>query len=169
MRGSLEFLGGRRMMDESGGLNPSAVATIDRMSAARMKEREGSVPGSPSVTRLTKRSWTGMRASGIPSRTVKKILQPTRYQSSPSEEGRRKWDEPDDFSNVGRNEVSNELLRVLVDRSSFLDGSFDTCKVVVGEDHVGRELGDVRSRTHGDTDSSSRESWCIIHTITSLH
>jgi hypothetical protein len=71
MSGSLEFLGGRRMMDESGGLNPSAVA------------------GSPSVTRLTKRSWTGMSASGIPRRTVKKILHTheTR-QCSPSDQVR---------------------------------------------------------------------------------
>ena len=40
----------------SGGLKPSAVA------------------GSESVTRLTKSSCTGMRASGMPKRTVRKIL-----------------------------------------------------------------------------------------------
>ena len=44
------------MMSTSGGLNPRAVA------------------GRPSVTRLTHRSWTGIRASGIPSAAVKKML-----------------------------------------------------------------------------------------------
>ena len=44
------------MMSMSGGLKPSAVA------------------GSPSVTRFTQRSWTGMRASGMPRAAVRKML-----------------------------------------------------------------------------------------------
>lgn len=44
------------MMSRSGGLNPRAVA------------------GKPSVTRLTHSSWTGIRASGMPSAAVRKIL-----------------------------------------------------------------------------------------------
>ena len=44
------------MMSTSGGLKPRAVA------------------GRPSVTRLTHRSWTGMRASGSPRAAVRKIL-----------------------------------------------------------------------------------------------
>ena len=44
------------MMSKSGGLNPRAVA------------------GRPSVTRLTQRSCTGIRASGRPRAAVKKIL-----------------------------------------------------------------------------------------------
>lgn len=44
------------MIEWSGGLNPRAVA------------------GSESVTRLTHRSWTGIKASGIPNKTVKNIL-----------------------------------------------------------------------------------------------
>lgn len=44
------------MMSGSGGLKPRAVA------------------GRPSVTRLTQRSWTGMRASGRPRAAVRKIL-----------------------------------------------------------------------------------------------
>lgn len=42
-------------MSLSGGLNPNAVA------------------GGPSVTRLTHRSWTGIRPSGIPKAAVKNI------------------------------------------------------------------------------------------------
>ena len=56
MRGSFPERGGFVMMSTSGGLNPRAVA------------------GRPSVTRLTHRSWTGIRASGIPSAAVKKML-----------------------------------------------------------------------------------------------
>lgn len=44
------------MMSRSGGLKPRAVA------------------GKPSVTRLTHNSWTGIRASGMPSAAVRKIL-----------------------------------------------------------------------------------------------
>ena len=43
------------MMSLSGGLNPKAVA------------------GGPSVTRLTQRSWTGIRPSGIPKAAVKNM------------------------------------------------------------------------------------------------
>ena len=56
MRGSSARLGGFSMMSKSGGLKPNAVA------------------GRPSVTRLTHRSCTGMRASGRPRAAVKKIL-----------------------------------------------------------------------------------------------
>ena len=56
MRPSLGFLGGFFMISRSGGLKPRAVA------------------GSPSVTRFTHRSWTGIRASGIPRAAVRKIL-----------------------------------------------------------------------------------------------
>ena len=43
------------MMSLSGGLNPRAVA------------------GGPSVTRLTHKSWTGIRPSGTPNAAVKNI------------------------------------------------------------------------------------------------
>lgn len=56
MRPSLGDLGGFFMMSKSGGLKPRAVAGI------------------PSVTRLTHRSWTGIRASGIPRAAVRKML-----------------------------------------------------------------------------------------------
>ena len=43
------------IISRSGGLNESAVA------------------GKPSVTKLTQRSWTGIRASGTPNAAAKKI------------------------------------------------------------------------------------------------
>lgn len=56
MRGSLGLRGNLSMMSRSGGLKPSAVA------------------GSPSVTRFTHSSCTGMRASGKPRMAVRKML-----------------------------------------------------------------------------------------------
>lgn len=54
--GSRGLRGCLSMMSRSGGLNPRAVA------------------GKPSVTKLTQRSWTGMRASGRPMIAVRKML-----------------------------------------------------------------------------------------------
>lgn len=51
------------IMSRSGGLKPRAVA------------------GSPSVTRLTHNSCTGIRASGKPNAAVKKILQQQLYNN----------------------------------------------------------------------------------------
>merc|ERR1712038_1485505 len=55
IRVSSEERGGFSMMSKSGGLKPRAVA------------------GRPSVTKLTQRSWTGIRASGRPRAAVKKM------------------------------------------------------------------------------------------------
>lgn len=54
---SFGFLGCIFIMSTSGGLKLNAVA------------------GGPSVIRLTQRSWTGMRASGIPRAAVRKMLE----------------------------------------------------------------------------------------------
>ena len=56
MRGSLGLRGGRSMMSRSGGLKPRAVA------------------GSPSVTKFTHSSCTGIKASGSPKAAVRKML-----------------------------------------------------------------------------------------------
>ena len=56
MRGSLALRGAFCMMSTSGVLKLSAVA------------------GGPSVIKFTHNSWTGIKASGIPSAAVKKIL-----------------------------------------------------------------------------------------------
>ena len=55
MSASLLFRGGFRIILTSAGLNPRAVA------------------GGPSVTKLTHKSCTGIKHSGIPSAAVKKI------------------------------------------------------------------------------------------------
>lgn len=57
------------MMSRSGGLKPKAVA------------------GKPSVTKLTHNSWTGIRASGMPSAAVRKILPVARKNTGQMGEG----------------------------------------------------------------------------------
>ena len=47
------------------------------------------------------------------------------------------------LTNVGRAEVTDELLGVVVDGSTFLDGNLNGGKVVISEDHVGGELGHI--------------------------
>lgn len=82
------------------------------------------------------------------------------------EEGEK--DTPDDLSNVGRDEVSDELLGVLVDRAALLDGGLDCRKVIVSKNHVAGELGDVGSGAHGDSDCGSSKSGCIVDSVSSL-
>lgn len=93
---------------------------------------------------------------------------------------------PDNLANVGRDEVPDELLGVLVDRATFLDGGLDARKVVVGEDHVGGQLGDcvqkssardresrqwtrtISSGSHGDSDGGATERGCVVDSISGL-
>lgn len=77
-------------------------------------------------------------------------------------------DEPDDLTNVTRNEVPNKLLRVLVNRPTLLDGGLDRRKVVVGEDHVGGELGDVGTGAHGDSDGGATEGGGVVDAVSGL-
>lgn len=70
--GSFGLRGGLSMMSKSGGLKPRAVA------------------GSPSVTRLTHSSWTGISASGRPRMAVRKMLQGGRKKADQLRTGRRR-------------------------------------------------------------------------------
>jgi hypothetical protein len=51
-----------------------------------------------------------------------------------------------------RTEIPDELLCVVVDQSTFLNGLFDRRKIGISKDHVGCELRDVSSAAHSDTD-----------------
>ncbi len=64
IKDSLDDLGGLSMMSKSGGLKPKAVA------------------GKPSVTKLTHKSWTGIKASGKPKAAVKKMHTTYFYQKA---------------------------------------------------------------------------------------
>ena len=72
-----------------------------------------------------------------------------------------------DFADVGGDEVADELLRVVVNGAAFFDGAFDGGKVVVYEDHVGGEFGDIGSGAHGYTNVGFLESGRVVDTVTS--
>lgn len=106
-----------------------------------------------------------MSASGMPRRTVKKMLRSSR-QSGSRVEGK---DGPDDLTNVRRDEISDKLLGVLVDGPTLLHRALDGGKVVIGEDHIRSELGHVRSRTHRDSNRSPLERRRVIDSISRLY
>lgn len=91
----------------------------------------------------------------------------------------------DDFTNVGRDcanglaevlitevktrtEVTDELLRVVVDQTTLLDSQLNCCEVRIGQDHISCELGNVRTAAHRDTDVGLLEGGSIVYTITRL-
>mmetsp|Transcript_6102 Transcript_6102/g.17879 ORF Transcript_6102/g.17879 Transcript_6102/m.17879 type:complete len:558 (-) Transcript_6102:1715-3388(-) len=70
------------------------------------------------------------------------------------------------FANVARDEEAYERLHVGVDAPPFLDGAHDGGEVVVGEDHVGRLLGDLGPRhAHGDADGGLLEGGGVVHSV----
>lgn len=149
-------------MSRSGGLNPRAVA------------------GSPSVTKFTHSSCTGIKASGSPKAAVKKIL--------PEEGGHilicfKSHDHPpqpcffldacpgcspDHLAHIGGNEVANELLHVVVDGTAFLHGSHNGGEVIISQYHLGGSLSHSSTRSHGNANLGLLQSRGIIDTIPCL-
>jgi len=61
-----------------------------------------------------------------------------------------------------------ELLDVVEDVATVLNGGFDGAEVVVGEDDVGGVLGNIGSGdAHSEANISSVESGCVVGTVTS--
>eukprot|EP00051_Salpingoeca_urceolata_P023105 m.387384 g.387384 ORF g.387384 m.387384 type:complete len:597 (-) comp20066_c2_seq5:2324-4114(-) len=71
----------------------------------------------------------------------------------------------DDFANVGRNQVADKLLCVVVNGAALFDSRHDGGKVIVSKHHVRGALCDGSARAHGNTDVSLFQSGCIIDTI----
>lgn len=146
------------MMSRSGGLKPRAVA------------------GRPSVTRLTHNSCThcqqiaipkdptctGISASGRPRAAVRKMqttspmLEEIRYRMNCI------------GGKQGRTIPLQYLFGVVVDGSAFFDGSDNSGKVIVCQDHSTGALGHGGTRAHGNTNVCLLKSWSIVHSITSL-
>lgn len=80
---------------------------------------------------------------------------------------RGRQEDRDDFTNVGRDEVPDELLRVVVDAAAFLNRRLDRGKVVVGQNHVCRQLGDVSTSAHRDTNVTLLQGRGVVDTVTS--
>ena len=71
------------------------------------------------------------------------------------------------FTNVGGNQVADELFHVVVDSTTFLDGGHDGGEVVVGQDHLGGGFSDGSTGTHGDTNFGLLQGGSVVDTITS--
>ena len=71
-------------------------------------------------------------------------------------------------TDVGGDEVADELLHVVVDSTALLYGGHDGGEVVVSEHHLGGRLGDGGSGAHSNTDLSLLQSGSVVHTVTGL-
>jgi len=67
-----------------------------------------------------------------------------------------------------RTEIPYKLLRVVVDKSSLLNGLFDCGKIGVSKNHVGCELRDISSAAHCNTNIRLLQCRRIIDAIASL-
>ena len=75
-------------------------------------------------------------------------------------------DERYQLGDVAREDVGDETPDVVVDRAAFFDRVDDAREVVVGQDHVGRFFGDVRSRdAHGHTDVGHLQRGRVVHAV----
>lgn len=73
----------------------------------------------------------------------------------------------DNLTDVGGDQVADELLGVVVDGTTLLDGDLNGGEVAVGEDHVGGQLRDISSGTHGNANIGLLESGGIVDTVAS--
>lgn len=64
--------------------------------------------------------------------------------------------------------ITDKLLGVVINKSSFLYGLFDSCKVGVGQNHVGSEFSDVCAAPHSDTNVRLFQRRSVIDTVTGL-
>ena len=138
---SLLGRGGCDMRPSSAGSKPSARA------------------GGPSVTRLIQRICVA--SSGSTDCTAADVETDLPGQHD-TEEHRHH------FTDIRREEVSQELPDVRKDGTAFLNRSDNRCEVVVGQHHVRRRLRHVRARdAHCDADVGLLQCRRIIDAVTS--
>lgn len=68
----------------------------------------------------------------------------------------------------GRTKVTNELLCIVIDKSTFFDRFFYCREIGVGENHVRRQLGDISPAPHRHTNVCLFQSWCVIDPVACL-
>ena len=73
----------------------------------------------------------------------------------------------DDLTNVGGDQVTDELFHVVVDGTAFLNGGDNGGKVIISQDHFRGGFGNSGSGAHSNTDFGLLQSGSIIDTITS--
>merc|ERR1719419_1843623 len=86
------------------------------------------------------------RSGGLKPRAVAGRPSVTRLTQGSSQE------DTDDLTNVGGDEVTDELLHVVVDSSALLNSRHNGREVVVSQDHLRGRLGNGSARAHGDAD-----------------
>merc|ERR1719273_823685 len=74
-------------------------------------------------------------------------------------------EDADELTDVATDEVPDELLHVVVDGTSLLDGGHDAGEVVVGEDHLAGRLGDGGAGAHGDADLGLLEGGRVVDAV----
>jgi len=76
-------------------------------------------------------------------------------------------EDANNLTNVGTDQVSDELLHVVVDGSTLTNSGDNRSEVIVSENHIRGRLGNSGTGTHGNTDLGLLQSWRIVNTITS--
>jgi len=151
MRPSSARRGGLSMISKSGGLKPKAVA------------------GRPSVT------WNGTTNFGFALSVQMSSTQKFPYQVHPQQlHGNQGFwqaqgsgqENGDDLTDVGRDQVTDELFHVVVNGTTFFNSRHNGREVIVGQHHFGGGFGDGRTRTHGNTNFGLLQSWGIVDTVT---
>ncbi|TFB02685.1 hypothetical protein CCMA1212_005469 [Trichoderma ghanense] len=74
-------------------------------------------------------------------------------------------DEQDDLTDVGDEEMQDELLDVVEHAAALADGGDDGVELVVGEDDLGGRLGDVGAGAHGDADVCAGERGRVVDAV----
>jgi hypothetical protein len=108
-----------------------------------------------------------MSASGMPRRTVKKML-----TTSPmlDETGKAMSKKDAEITRIGgaRTKIADKLLGVIVYQSTLLYGFLYGGEVVISQYHVGSKLGNICAASHCHTNIGLFQRRCIIYAITGL-
>lgn len=77
-------------------------------------------------------------------------------------------EDTDDLADVGGDQVTDELLHVVVDSTALLNSSHDGGEIVIGQDHLRGGFSHSGTGAHSNTNLSLLQSRGVVHTITSL-
>uniref|UniRef100_A0A182WLP1 Uncharacterized protein n=1 Tax=Anopheles minimus TaxID=112268 RepID=A0A182WLP1_9DIPT len=72
-----------------------------------------------------------------------------------------------DLTNVGRDQVTDELLHVVVNGTTFLNSGNNGGEVIISQHHLSGGLGDGGTGTHGNTNFGLLQGRGVVDTITS--
>ncbi|KAI6773583.1 hypothetical protein HG531_000432 [Fusarium graminearum] len=73
----------------------------------------------------------------------------------------------DNFTDIGGKKMQDKLLDVVKHATTFTNSGDDRVKLVISEHDLGSRLGNIRTRTHSNTDIGTRKRGGVVDTITS--